>query len=240
VVAQSQGQVDAPEGEGGLRASQTARSQPQGSKNPSRPPLFSPWTRAGLAVALAAVLGLSFYALEYRPFQAARVFNKTFQGPPTLQEHLAVAQAGIDTFPLLANGPRLILFAQLAERWPHLTPQERGRVRAVVLQENQRAYGDAPKDPRLLARAVVVLQAVKPSQDLAQELDPLVNKLVELAPRRVYTYQIRARQHLLREDPREALRLIAEYESQAPWAAQYLAALKQAARESLESGKRGP
>jgi hypothetical protein len=56
---------------------------------------------------------------------------------------------------------------------------------------------------------------------------------LELAPQRVSTFQVLANQELIKADYFGALRIIEEYEAEAPWTRRYFVGFKEAAQDGL-------
>ena len=190
--------------------------------------------RVGLSVAVVAVLGTSLYLLNYRPLDASRTFVGAFAEGRPLSERLELAPSSFDTFPPLAGYPRRLWFEQLGSLWDSFAPGEKRLAAPVVTREVPRALEAAPGDPLLLKAAIRLLQKVDPTRQGAETLDPLADRLLALAPQRVSTFQVLANQELLKADYRGALRVIEEYEAEAPWTAPYFIGYKEAARDGLE------
>ena len=192
-----------------------------------------PLAKAGLSVAVAAVLGTSLYVLNYRPLEASRDFVGAFTEGRPLPERLDLAQSSFDTFTPLAGYPRRIWFEQIGSMWKSFSPGEKDLVGPFVIMEVPRALEDSPNDPLLLKSAIRLLQAVAPTPQRAESLTPLVDRLLELAPQRVSTFQVLANQELIKADYFGALRIIEEYEAEAPWTRRYFVGFKEAAQDGL-------
>ncbi len=192
-----------------------------------------PLARVGLSAAVVAVLGTSLYLLNYRPLDASREFLGAFAEGRPLQERLDLAGSSFDTFSPLAGYPRRLWFEQLGSRWDSFAPGEKNLVASVVIREVPRALEDAPRDSLLLKSAIRLLQEVDPTPQAAESLDPLADRLLELAPQRVSTFLVLVNQALLKADYWGALRIIKEYEDEAPWTEGHFIAFKEAAQDGL-------
>ncbi len=195
--------------------------------------LSGPLARVVFSVAVAAVLGLSLYLLNYRPLDASRAFAGAFTEGRPLQGRLDLAVSSFDTFSPLATYPRRLWFEQLGSRWESFAPGEKNLVASVVIREVPHALEDAPRDSLLLKAAIRLLQEVDPTPEGADSLDPLTDRLLELAPQRVSTFLVLVNQELLKADYWAALRAIRGYEDEAPWIDGYFIDFKEAAEEAL-------
>ena len=194
--------------------------------------------RTAMTAVVAILLGLSLYLLNYRPLQAASIFGDAHLNPHTLSERVILAEASFDTFPYLANLPRRLLFEQLIEEWDSYSHEERGLALAITTREVDRALTADPSDPQLLGRALVLLQTMEQSPQHIEQLEPMLENLVKLAPGRVLTIQVLANQSLVKGDYAAAMRTIEEFEARAPWTERYFRTLKQSAQEGLSTAER--
>ena len=190
-------------------------------------------TAPGTASVVAA-LALSLYFFTYLPYAAARTFDDAVRGTYPLQQRLALASSSFETFPGMADLPRRLLFGQLTTQWDRFSPEGKAIALAMVLDESEAALSRDSGDARLLAEAAfTVHRAAENFPAVAERMEPLVSAVRELAPRRLYTYELMIGQRMLQGDYASALGLIEEFEGIAPWAARYLSGLRQLAEQAL-------
>ncbi len=243
LIAWVAGQERAPEVEGqGSRAERRAQGQRpwlQSLSNLALRAISSPWGRLGLPTAMVVLLGLSLYFLSYRPYDAARSFRAFSDVQMSDAQHLAVARKSFETFPGLATLPRLAFFEQLATQWQHLSREEKGQAFEVFVSEANRAFEAEPQNARLLMSALPLLQATFSSPEGLKQLEPLLQRLKELAPQRVQTYQRLATQELLKGNYRETIRIAETFESLAPETEPFFQEIKRAAEDALRGEEGG-
>jgi len=201
-----------------------------GSSPPRR--ISSPWVMAGFITATVVILGLSTYFLNYRPYAAAHMLGDAHR-QHLLADRLVLAQSAFDTFPPLANWARRLVFGELNDEWIHFTPDERRLALQFVLVETDRAIRTEPRDPLLLRLSLSIFQLSNPTAEGAQVLQPIMDRIVRLAPQRVYTIKLLARQALMKGSYREAISIIEDYEAIAPWTVEHFTKLKQSAQDAL-------
>ena len=173
---------------------------------------WGPWV---VATAIVMLVGLSLYYLTYQPYSAAKSIIGAFgnQGTTTVNERLTLAESSFDTFPPMANFPRALFFNQLASEWDDLTEEERSQALSLVTRELAEGLEVEPQSFPLMVSAVLVLR-----QDPATlpMVEPLLERIREIAPERVQTHVLRAEQALIKGDPEEALRIAEEYQRRVP------------------------
>jgi len=174
-----------------------------------------PWGRWVVATTVVLLVGLSLYYLTYQPYSAAKSFIAAFgsQGTTTVAERLTLAERSFDTFRPLANFPRAIFFNQLAYQWDDMSEEERSQVLSLVTRELSEGLEVEPQSFPLMVSAVLVLR-----QDPATlpMVEPLLERILEIAPERVQTHVLLAEQELIEGNPEEALRIAEEYQSRVP------------------------
>jgi len=199
--------------------------------------LVSPGVRTAVVLVVAVFLGTSLYFLNYRPYQATRLFSQAYNGSGHLEDDLTLAQKSFDTFPAMATKPRRFMLKRLNTQWNGMNSEQRRLVVEFVQEQSEHGLSAAPHNARLISNLLPVLQATAGSQERLARLDPLLQTLRQLAPEQVYTYEALAVQELKRGNYREALRIVDEFEAIAPWASDLLATHRQAAEEGLDKVK---
>ena len=202
----------------------------------------SNWIRGAISAITMVFLLLSLYYLSYRPYVAAKMFMDAYGAPPKpLVERLSLAQESFDTFPPLASMPRRYLFQRLHTFGEAFSLEERQQTANFIIWEADRGMKDDPQNARLLAAALPLLQAVSFSQEELERLEPLLQRLKELAPQRVYTYQSLADQELRKGNYREAIQIAEAFEDLAPDTERQFESIKRVAEEGLkvQGGRRG-
>jgi len=190
-----------------------------------------------LILVAVVILGISIYRLNYRPFVAARLFEQASNVSRTLEENVTLAQRSFVTLPAMATLLRRFMLKRLNIEWEDMTSAQRELVLEFVVKQSRDGLEADPNNSRLISNLLPVLQAVATSPERQQGLEPLLRRLHEFAPEQVYTYEAQAVQEIQKGDYREALRIIDEFETLAPWAPDLLSSVRQAAEEGL--GKEG-
>ena len=189
-----------------------------------------------LILATISVLGVSLYSLNYRPFIAARLFDQASNVSGTLEEDMTLAQRSFDTVPPMATLLRRFMLKRLNTEWEDMTPEQRVLALEFVHKQSREGLKADPYNARLISNLLPVLQAVATSPEAQQRLEPLLRRLQEFAPEQVYTYEALAVQEIQKGNYQEALRIIGEFETLAPWAPDLLTSVRQAAEEGLSKG----
>lgn len=197
------------------------------------------WGRATVYMTVTALLIFSLVALNYRPFRASQLAFQALVEPLPLERTLEIAKESFNTFPPLANNPRSLVFESLANRWGSLNPEQRERAFLFLIEEGNRALAAEPDDYRILSDIVFFLQLTAGSPENLHRIDALLERLGQLGPGRVETYQLKANQALLLGDYQEALHIVDEFLTQAPVEDRFLERVKQIAQENLKSQRQG-
>lgn len=132
------------------------------------------------------------------------------------------------------------MFEQLAFEWDGLAPQEKRLVTEFIAIEAKLGVIADPWNAHLLMTALPVLQVTAGSRAAVEQLEPLVQRLGQLAPERLATNRILARQELLKGNYRKAIDIAEAFEAGAPVLARTFEAIKRAALTGLEAEKANP
>ena len=144
-------------------------------------------TMYGLVVVLALV-SLNIYYFSYRPYSAATAVVKTSDPTITWDRRFEYFEESIDSFPPLANYPRLILVSQLVDNWDNLTQREVTAALEIVERESAQALKDEPQSWRIneaLTRfyqqasslAPAYLERARAHLDMANDLAPETDEI---------------------------------------------------------------
>ena len=190
------------------------------------------WARGGVIIVVVVFLAFSLYFLNYRPYHAADKFEDAYLRNVILSERLILAQESFDTFQPLSNNPRMNMFRILSSQWNNLGQEDRELVLEFIGAEADRGLKTEPGNARLLVTALPILQSVTSSPE---ELDPLLERLREAAPERVYTHQRLAEQEIRKGNFQEAIRIAEVFEAQAPGTETFFAGIKRVASEALKA-----
>ena len=179
------------------------------------PWLVVPWARWTVATAIVMLVGLSLYHLTYQPYSAAKSIIAAYGSQETMSvaERLSLAERSFDTFPPLANFPRSIFFNQLAYQWDDLNEEERSQALSLVTRELSEGLEAEPQSFPLMVSAVLVFRQDPTTLPM---VEPLLERIQEIAPERVQTHVLLAEQELLKGNPEEALRIAEEYQRRVP------------------------
>ncbi|MCS7206598.1 MAG: O-antigen ligase family protein [Dehalococcoidia bacterium] len=200
-----------------------------------KPLLSSPLLRGGVAVLVGGALVFSLIFLNYRVFDSARYVVRAVAEPRPIGERLALAERGVETFPPLANLGRALVFEAFLSEWPRLPPEERMRVFTFIVTQGDQALQEDPRDFRILADLVYLLQMTAGAPEQVQQVEPLLQRLRHLGPGRLETHQLLANQELLKGNYEEALKIVDAFVAQAPTTANRFASIRRAAEEGLNN-----
>ncbi|MEE8443118.1 MAG: O-antigen ligase family protein [Dehalococcoidia bacterium] len=197
--------------------------------------LIDPRLHSAVVVAVVVLLGFSLYSLNYRPFLGARLFHQAYNGSGVLEDDLTLARRSFEAFPAMATKPRGFMLKRLNTQWNDMNLEQRRVALEFVYEQAEQILSTVPDNARLISNILPVLQSVAVSQERLEGLEPLLQRLRQLAPERVYTYEALAVQELQKGNHREALRIVDEFEAIAPWAPDLLASVRRAAEEGLSN-----
>ena len=172
----------------------------------------------GLVVVLVLV-SLSIYYFNYRPYSAAKAIVRTANPTIPWDQRFAHFEEAIDTFPPLANYPRLILTSQLIENWNGLTQSQVSTGLELVEREAARALKNEPQSWRINVLLTRFYQRAS-LLDLAY-LDRArahLDRASELAPETDEVFRIGILQQMLEKDFEAAHEPVARYIQQNPQA----------------------
>jgi O-antigen ligase len=195
---------------------------------------LSPLATSGIIIAVTIVLSISIYSINYRPFKAAQMLGEAHR-QSDMAERLRLAQDGYDAFPPMANWARRLVMGELNEEWTRLTGNERHLALRFATAESERAAQSGVLHPLLLKNFISILQLSNQSPAIVAAYEPLLEQMAALAPERVYTVKLKARQQMVHEDYMDALRIIEEYEEKYPWTLPQFTILKRAIQAAISS-----
>jgi hypothetical protein len=144
------------------------------------------------AVLIAAVLAMSLWFFNFRPYAAAKTVLQTTNPNITWTQRLALFQESIDEFPALANYPRVFLIAQVSGDIRRMSGQELEQALAMIEREGRDALKGEPESWRVhvsLARFyqiasqqidAVYLNVARVHMDEALRLAPRTLDVVEV------------------------------------------------------------
>ncbi len=183
------------------------RNRPGGGATPGADARFV----IGVAAVLA-LLGASLFFFNYRIYSAATLYVEANSGSLAWEEKLRLFDRSIDTFPQLANYPRLGLFASVMGDWQNLEDEDRRRAIAIVESEAEAAIEREPENWHIIvALANLYLAAASIDENYREEARSYVERATELAPGRLEVYVVRARQRLVEKDYEGALAIVDEF-----------------------------
>jgi hypothetical protein len=154
-----------------------------------------------VAIALA---GLGIYLSNYRPYNAALAIVQTTGSGITWEERFGYYEESIDSFPQLANYPRLILLGQLTDNWANVVGSNQvARALAIADAEGRNALRSEPEGWRMYVALARFYQAastidrehvklarsyLRTARELAPEVPEVVfvtlrQRLIEISPR---------------------------------------------------------
>ncbi|MFN3973997.1 MAG: O-antigen ligase family protein [Dehalococcoidia bacterium] len=190
--------------------------------------------RGGATFLVLALLGFSLAFLNYRPFAAARLAVQAIGEQIPVGERIDLARRSFAAFPPLAGIARAFVFENLISQWPRFSPEDKTRAFKFLLAEGGRGLQQDPQDYRLLSDLTFFLQMAAGSPEQVERIEPLVERLRQLGPGRLETYQLLAQQEILRGNYRQALTLVNEFTAQAPAMASRFEAIRRVAEDGLK------
>ena len=198
-------------------------------------PVSLPWASAALAVALISAIGYAMYQLAYVPYSDNRTFMQAYTDSYPMRQRLVLASSSFTSSPGMSNLPKELMFGLLLDNLEKFSPEERRQIAGFVLYETQRTLEQDPRNVRIVASGIGILQP-RASPEGLRRLDLLLRHLRENAPERAYTYWLSANQEFLKGNYREALQITAEFEALTPWVPESILQIKQAAADALADG----
>ena len=170
---------------------------------------------------------LTIYLFNYRALDASRAILRTLDASLSWEQRLDYFDKTIDSFPQLANYPRIVMFNRLTRNWGSLNPQEAGAALSAVDREGRKGIAKEPEEWRLyLSLASLYHRAVPSDPGYRQRAKLLVEEAAELAPARIEVVQMQVQQHLMDSDYGAALGVIDRYLQKSPEASRYLQGLR--------------
>ena len=191
--------------------------------------------RLALVTAIVVAFAMSGYFLNYRPYAASETFLDAKLADLPLAQRLDLARQSFNTFPVQSSDLKIEMFQRLAQQWNGFGNNDRRLATAFVATEVESALDDDPRNARLIMTALPILQANAFSQGAVDVLEPLVQRLAQLAPERVGTHQALARQAQLNGNFRESIRIAEAFEARAPGTERFFQIIKEDALEHLNA-----
>jgi O-antigen ligase len=168
--------------------SQPTRSFVSGLGDRASTILSSPTGGTFSAVVIVAVLGISIFFLNMKPFNAAAAIVQTSDPNINWEQRFGFFEESIDEFPALANYPRLLLLSQVSNNLGALTTEDFQVALALIEQEGAQGLIDEPESWRLhvamahfyQVAAQVDVSLLDKSKEHVQEADKLAPKTIEV------------------------------------------------------------
>ena len=147
------------------------------------------------------LLGLVVYSLNFRAYSAATEILEVRNPFITWDQRLDHFDQSIDSFPPLANYPRLIMFKMVSENFQRLTPAEAQRALASAEAEARRAIATEPQQWRIYSHLALLYQnAAIVDPKYLEVARSYLDRATELAPETESTLTAVARQKALEAD----------------------------------------
>ena len=178
--------------------------------------LRTPLGLTSLGIVVTAILVLSLTLMNQRPYASAELALDAIRPGQSWTTRLSFYQDGFDTFPGLANRPRQAFFEAVEPEWDNLSPTEQAQALQIANTELERGLGAEPSNAILLHSAIVLFQEAATTHEDLERIEPLLEKLRELAPERLQTHKRLAFQELVKGNPQGALDVIQRYFEKAP------------------------
>ena len=191
-----------------------------------------------LQLAAAGVLvAAAIFLFNVRAQQASRaIFEMLYQGASWTSK-LDRFDKAVETFPGLANYPRLAMFKELTRNWAKL--EEGDRARALRLAEEQfpPAFAQEPEEWRLHASLAAFYQGI--GSPFLDESRALVDEVSKLAPERFETIALQVNQAIVEGDHAAAYRVIDEYVARYPETNVHFESLRERVDKSAKAAAEG-
>ena len=208
-------------------AAGTANQQLSSGGEEGRSLLQSQGSLVGALAITGILVALTIYQFNYRAFESSSSILRLLDSSLSWQQRLDKFDQTVDSFPQLANYPRIVMFNQLTRNWGSLNPQEAGAALAAVDREGRKGIASEPEEWRLyLSVASLYHRAAPADQGYVDRARSLVEEATELAPVRIETVQMQVQQHVVERNYAAALGIIDGYLEKTPNAARYLQGLR--------------
>ena len=191
------------------------------------------WVRIATPLLLFGLLGLSVYQFNWKPQLAAYRFGQSSQHAIPHNERLALAQQSFATFPQMANQPRRLMLLGLLRNWEYLDAAERRQGIEFFAAEGGIALRQDSHNAPMLITAILFIHSTGPSPEVLASVQPMLQRLQQIAPNRAETHQLVANQALLEGRFAEALEITRRYQDRSPNTKLFFAGIERAAGEGL-------
>ena len=210
---------------------------PSASERPPQKDVESPLVFP-LQLATAGVLvAAAIFVINVRAYQASRTILDTLNPNTSWDARLDYFDETIETFPQLANYPRLVMFNQLTRDWTKLEDEEKQRAVQLAEEQGVLAFEQEPEEWRLYGTLAGFYQRIGPP--FSEKSRELVDKVAELAPERLETIRLQVGQAVVDGDHETAYRVIDEYVDRYPEAGVHFESLRERVDRSAEAAPGG-
>jgi O-antigen ligase len=177
--------------------------------------LGSPWGLGGLVLLVIVLLGFTLTVTNQRAYSSTGAFRDGWFAPEWT-ESLDHFQDAFDAFPGMANMLRQMFFQVVEFDWEALTPAEKTRTLEMLEVELEKGLKAEPRSTILLLTAIILKQTAAATPEEIERIDPLLERLKELAPDRLQTHERQAIQELSKGNPQKAIDIIDRFIAQVP------------------------
>jgi hypothetical protein len=163
----------------------------------------------------ATILLTSLFQTAYRPYKAGESYKIARQADDvTVEERLMIVNFSHSAFPQMSRITRQDFLEHLAKTWAYFNLEEQNLVANFVYHETRWVIKHSPENSRMIQAAYSIPQVIANEQQL-KDLQPVLDKMVELAPYRATTHLFLANQALLEGNFQEALDISTSFANQA-------------------------
>ena len=182
---------------------------------------------AAVSLAVIGIVTLiAIILLNLAPYNGSRRILDTLNPNISWGERLVHFEESIDSFPPLANYPRIVMFNRINTEWDKLEGQEVAAALAAVEKAGQDALNSEPQEWRVhLALAKIYQRAGSIDLAYVARARDLVDEAAQLVPQRIEVIQMLGLQGLVEKDYDAGFKAIDEYVEESPDAAPHFKSL---------------
>lgn len=165
-------------------------------------------------VAVVIFVSATIFTLNIRAFNASRTILGTMDPNKSWASRMDYFEETVETFPQLANYPRIQLFQLLAGDWKNLNDHDKERALRLTQEQGKIAFNQEPQEWRLYAHIASLYQRMGPS--FHDKSRVMVGKVLELAPERLETIGLQVSQAVVEGNYKTAHEVIDRYVGKYP------------------------
>lgn len=181
--------------------STTTKTSRLGTAHGSKQYLRSDISTVMLIGVIGVIVGVLIYLINYSPYKASQKILYTYISSIGWDRRMGLFDEAFQTFPPLANYPRVMMFKRLVNEWDELTIPQTEAALNIAAREGYKAIKNQPEEWRVYTSLGAIYQnATTIDPDYVWQARALIDKAVELAPARIEVQRSLIIQYIIEED----------------------------------------